>query len=740
MNDTASTAVAAMTIEEQAALGSGASFWSSKAVGPIPSFILTDGPHGVRRQMDGDDALGISKSVPSTCFPPASGLGQSWDADLLKRVGTALGLEARALGVGVLLGPGVNIRRDPRCGRNFEYFSEDPVLGGSLGAAWVQGVQSEGVGTSVKHFAANNAEHDRMRSSSDVADRALREIYLRSFQRVVEDAKPWTVMCSYNKINGTYASQNSWLLTDVLRTEWGFDGVVVSDWGAVVDRVAAVAAGLDLEMPASGSDAAVVAAVEAGSLPAPVVARAAERSALLGLRVAEGAKRAAEVDVDTQHALAREAASRSIVLLKNDSGLLPLAPTGRIAVLGAFAENPRFQGGGSSHVVPTRIDVPLDQLRAAAPDAVVDYSAGFRLDGATDDALAAEAVELARAADTVVLFLGLGDRDESEGFDRDHIRLPATQLALLESVAAVTERLVVVLSHGGVVELDAVDRLATAVLDGALLGQAGGSAIADVVFGVVNPSGRLTESVPVRLQDSPAYLNFPGENSHVLYGEGIYVGYRWYDAREMRVTYPFGHGLSYTTFDYSDLRLTIEESGIRASVAVTNTGPVAGREVVQFYTALPSSAVQRPPRELKGFGTIDLEPGATGRVETLIRFTDLAYWETRVDAWKIEGGDYTVEAGASSRDIRISGTVAVAGTGPKVPFSRDSTLGEVMTDPAAAAAFGPALQAMAPSDIGDVLGMDLAKMMESFPISRLGMLSAGGTDLDALLADLNAQP
>ncbi|WP_444963200.1 glycoside hydrolase family 3 C-terminal domain-containing protein [Nocardiopsis sp. M1B1] len=748
-----------LTPAEKASLSSGADFWTTKAVGDVPSLVLTDGPHGVRRQAGATDHLGLSESLPATCFPPAVGLSQSWDPDLVARVGAALGAEAGALGVDVLLGPGINIKRDPRGGRNFEYFSEDPVLTGVLGGAWVSGLQSTGVGASLKHFAANNAEHDRMRSSSDVDPRTLREIYLRAFQKVVRTSAPWTVMCSYNRINGVYASENHWLLTTVLRQEWGFDGVVVSDWGAVQDRPAAVAAGLDLEMPGDGgaSDARLLAAVEDGACSAQDVDTAASRVAALAAR-ARGSRRDRAADsaptpevgareVEAHHALAREVASRCVVLLKNDGALLPLAPGGSVAVIGGFARNPRYQGGGSSHVNPTRVDVPLEEIRALAGSGAVAFAAGYAADARGDaepgDAteLREEAVRAATDADTAVVFLGLAEHQESEGFDREHIELPAEQLDLLAAVVRAQPRTVVVLSHGGVLRLAPVADLAPAVLDGALLGQAGGGAVADVLFGRVNPSGRLGETVPVRLQDTPAYLNFPGENSAVLYGEGLYVGYRWYDARDMEVAFPFGHGLSYTSFAYSDLELEQDGAGITAHLTVTNTGDRAGREVVQFYVAKPDSAVSRAPRELKGFTGVTLEPGSSERVSVLLPREDLAYWEVRADRWVVEGGEYVVSAGASSRDLRATAAVAVEGDALRLPVTLDSTLGEVMADPGAAALLAQAFTPPAAAEGSDnAMGMDMARMMASIPIRRLASFGPTGLDeLEALVARINAE-
>ncbi|ART70995.1 glycosyl hydrolase [Mycobacterium dioxanotrophicus] len=727
--------ISAWALQQRAALGSGASFWTTKAVDGIPSIVLTDGPHGVRKQSgSATDHLGLGASEPATCFPPAVGLAQTWDPALVQRVGAALGDESRSLGVQVLLGPGVNIKRDPRCGRNFEYYSEDPLLAGTLGAAWVRGVQSRGVGASVKHFAVNNAEYDRMRASSDVDDRTLREIYLRAFEQVVREAQPWTVMCSYNRINGIYATENAWLLTDVLRDEWGFDGLVVSDWGAVRDRVAAVAAGLDLEMPSTGgvSDADVVAAVQTGALDDAVVTLAAQRVAQLVQRTTENPSESAPFDVDAHHRLAREAAAAAVVLLKNDGDLLPLAPS-RLAVIGRFAQTPRYQGGGSSHVNPTRLDIPLDEIRRLAGPHEVTFVPG----GSHPDAVA-DAVAAAQSADTAVLFLGLTAEEESEGFDREHIDLPDDQLRLLREIVAVQPRTVVILAHGGVVRLDAVAELAPAILDGALLGQAGGGGIADVLFGVVNPSGRLAETVPLRLQDTPAFLNFPSESGRTVYGERIFVGYRWYDARGLDVAFPFGHGLSYTRFDYSELQVDDDLAGLRVSVA--NIGDRVGREVVQAYAALPASDVSRPPRWLIGFAAVTLAPGDRRVVEIPVRRIDLAYWK---DRWVVEGGDYRVSVGSSSRDLRLEATVHVEGDAVTRPFTGESTLGELLADPVAAPMVMAAVAEVMPA-AGSTpgLGVDLLRMAASIPIERMVGFSGGTVSraqLDELLAAINSQ-
>lgn len=718
-----------LTLAEQAALGSGATFWTTKEVGDVPAVLLTDGPHGVRRQAgSATDHLGLARSEPATCFPPAVGLSQTWDPELVERVGAALGAESRALGVQVLLGPGINIKRDPRCGRNFEYFSEDPLLAGVLGAAWVRGVQGHGVGASLKHFAVNNAEDDRMRVSSDVDERTLRELYLRAFEHVVKQARPATVMCSYNRINGVYAAENRWLLTDVLRDEWGFDGAVISDWGAVRDRVAAVAAGLDLEMPSSNgvTDADVVAAVESGVLDAAAVARSAGRVAALAARVTENISGTATFDDEGHHQLAREAAARSIVLLKNDNDLLPLTPSS-IAVIGGFAVSPRFQGGGSSHVNPTRVDVPLDEIRHRAGEYPVSYA----------EELTAQTLATAADADTAVVFLGLAAEEESEGFDRTHIDLPVEQLHLLSAVVQVQPRTVVVLSHGGVLRLDEVADLAPAILDGALLGQGGGSGIADVLFGAVNPSGRLAETVPVRLQDSPAYINFPAEDGHILYGERVFVGYRWYDARDAAVTFPFGHGLSYTTFEYTDLSVDVHADGLTVRVSVVNTGARAGREVVQVYAGLPVSRVARPPRWLAGFTGVTLDPGELREVQIPVAREELGYWDVRSGRRLVESGDYSVTVGASSRDLRLHTVVAVDGDAvPVLAFTPDSTLAELLGDPVAGPIVADMLAAagqQAPTaGLSTAAGTDMMRLLGSIPIGRLVSFSGGAFSRDQL--------
>ncbi len=739
--------LAGLSLAEKAALTSGTRFWYTESVErlQLPSVMLTDGPHGLRKQRAGGDHLGIGDSDPATCFPPAVALGSSWDVDLVERVGAALGTEAANADVGVLLGPGLNIKRSPLCGRNFEYLSEDPLVSGVLAAALVAGIQSRGVGACPKHFAANNQEHDRMRVSADIDPRPLREIYLRGFQHVVTEAHPWAIMCSYNRINGVHAAEDPWLLTTVLRDQWCFAGLVVSDWGAVNDRVAALIAGLDLDMPGSAfADAQIIDAVAAGSLDEDVLDCSVRRVVDL-VRRTGAPPAAATFDTDEHHALAREAAGRGIVLLKNDDGLLPLPTRTHIAVIGEFAQSPRYQGAGSSTIVPTRLDCALDEIRLQATGDVV-FARGFTTAAEPPpgeaDRLLDEAVGAAAHAEVAVVFLGLPARCESEGFDRDDLDLPAPQLRLLDAVVAVNPRTVVVLSNGGVVALPFASTV-PAILEGWLLGQAGGAATADVLFGAVNPSAKLTETIPVRVHDTPAYLAYPGEFGHVRYGEGLFVGYRWYDGRCLEVAFPFGHGLSYTSFDYTDAVVTVNSAGgLDVSVTVTNTGGVAGREIVQVYTSLPGSGVSRPPRELKAFASVHLEAGASTRATMTVRRQDLAYWDIRVDSWVVEGGTYTVDVAASSRDVRSTVTVAVDGDDLDIPLSPMSSLAEVFAHPVAgpvvASAFAEQMTSLPGGDGLMPEGVDLSRMLDSFPIGKVGMLaSAAGAEIDpAMISEL----
>jgi beta-glucosidase len=680
-------------LETLARLTTGADYWttvSSEAFG-VARIRLADGPHGLRVQDDNNpDLLGLGRSIPSTCFPTGATLAASWDAALVEEVGAALGREARSLGVHVVLGPGLNIKRSPLCGRNFEYYSEDPLLAGRLAGANVRGIQSNGVSACLKHFAANNQETDRMRISADVDERTLRELYLRAFQIAVREGQPWVIMSAYNRINAVSASEDPWLLTTVLRDEWGFDGVVVSDWGAVRDPVDAVRAGLDLRMPGLDDDPRVFEALRSGALEQSHAVLAVDRLRLLSERTGAGTDtRPAEMPpYEDHHALARRAAAESAILVHNDAGLLPIdaGQASSIAVIGELARTPRFQGAGSSAVNPFRVVSPLDALHdrlVASPT----FEPGYRLDGHADPAMLDRAVALARSSDLVLLFLGLPAIAESEGFDRQTIDLPTVQLDLLRAVAAVNPRVVVSLSNGSVVTTASWRNEVGAIVEFWLAGQAAGDAVADVLTGAVNPSGKLPETVPVRLADTPAYLDFPGGLGHVRYSEGMFVGYRWYDVRAMEVDYPFGHGLSYTRFDYSDLTVeTFDEDdpeALRIAFTLTNAGSRAGAEVAQLYVGRPASEVLHPVRELRGFQKVRLEAGASQRVELTVSREDLGYFHADC-GWVFEGGVFDLAVGASSRDLRLKQSAEIAGPVIKSPLTLWSLFGDWMDHPQAA--------------------------------------------------------
>jgi beta-glucosidase len=723
-----------LSLEEKAALCLGSDFWHTAAVERlgIPAIMVSDGPHGLRTQPEAADHVGLAGSLPATCFPTAAALGSSWDPQLARRVGEALGREARALGVAVVLGPGINLKRSPLCGRNFEYFSEDPLLSGVLGAAMIEGIQSQGVGASLKHYAVNNQETDRLRVSAEVDERTLRELYLAGFEHAVTQARPWTVMCAYNKLNGIYASQHPWLLTTVLREEWGFEGLVVSDWGAVHDRVAALAAGLDLEMPPNlgVSDTAIITAVDNGQLAEGVLDTAVARVLQLVERATATPSDPPVVDPGAHHALARAAAAECAVLLKNQDQLLPLQPTqgDRIAVIGELARTPRYQGAGSSQVNPTRVEVALDELRAGVPEGVeVSFAAGYNITTTDhDEALADEAVALAQGAEVVVAFVGLPATDESEGFDRTHLDLPANQTALVARLAATNPKLAVVLANGSAVRLASWEQHAKAVLECWLSGQAAGGAAADLLLGAANPCGRLAETLPLRLEDTPCYLNFPGEAGQVRYGEGIFVGYRGYDALDRPVHYPFGHGLSYTSFAYTNLTATItgraQDNNLRVKVTcqITNTGPRPGKEVVQLYVGDPQASVARPPRELKAFTKVTLNPNQTTTAEFTLTARDLSYWSPIHHHWVLEGGQFDLAVGASSRDLRLTTTLDIATPPLPANLTAMSTLQEWLADPTGSALLH---QAVGTDDTGRPNGIlanhQLMTVIGNFPISTL---------------------
>ena len=732
-----------LTLEEKASLTSGSSFWYTAPVERlgIPKIMVSDGPHGLRAQPGEGDHLGLGGSLPATCFPTASAVASTWNPDLLRRIGQALAQEARACNLSVILGPGVNMKRSPLCGRNFEYFSEDPFLAGELAVGIVNGIQSREVGTSVKHYAANNQETDRLRVDAQVDERTLREIYLPAFERVVRTEQPWTVMCSYNKVNGQSASENIWLLDTVLRGEFGFEGLVVSDWGAVYHRVPALLAGTDLEMPPAvgRSTEAVVAAVQSGEVPTEVLdARVREVLELVakGMPVLDLDE---SFDADAHHTLAREAAAESVVLLKND-GVLPLPADAKIGVVGEFARKPRFQGAGSSQVNPTHVDALLDELSAVYGE--VAFAAGYGLGETGDDAaLLADAERVAASAQTVVMVIGLPGADESEGFDRTHMNLPANQLAALVTVAAANPNVVVVLVNGSTVVLGEVTPHAKALVEAWLGGQAAGGAIADVLTGRVNPSGRLAETIPHRLEDNSSHLNFPGDSQVVRYGEGLFIGYRGYDQAHRDVAFPFGFGLSYTTFTMSDLQVATRGSvsdgtlAATVTVTVTNTGTVPGAEVVQVYVADVESSVARPVRELKGFAKVFLESDASQSVSIELDQRAFSFWSTKLRRWVVEAGDFEIGVGPSSRHLPLSETVSIEAPRLAEPLSRDSTLQEWMADPSGRRLIEREVAGGQPAA---VLEDELINVVGTMPMSTLANFGGMSLDHDALDRVANA--
>lgn len=748
------TLIEEMTLEEKAGLCSGKDFWRTKAVERlgIPSMMMADGPFGLRKQEFQGDHMGLNESKKAVCFPAGCATASSFDRELLQNLGETLGEECRAEKIGVLLGPAMNIKRSPLCGRNFEYYSEDPLVSSQLAAAYIQGLQSKGIGASPKHFYANNMENRRMTSSSELDERTEREIYLASFEAAVKEAKPWTIMSAYNRINGIYAAQNEKALTEILRGEWGFDGFVVSDWGATDERVPDLKAGMELEMPSSGgmNDRKIAEAVKNGTLSEDVLNRACERILKVVFRsveAAEAAEAAEEPDWNMEHEKAAEMAKECMVLLKND-GVLPLGEQEKVAVIGKYAVTPRYQGGGSSHINSSLVE---SFWEAASERTNLVYEAGFD-DGTdeTDEMLLERAIKAAQAAEKAVVFAGLPDSYESEGYDREHMCLPPNQEKLIEEVAKVQPNTIVVLHNGSPVEMPWIDKV-KGVLESYLAGEGVGKAQEALLYGKTNPCGRLAETFPLRLEDSPSYLSFRLEKDKVLYREGIYVGYRYYGSVEKEVLFPFGHGLSYTEFTYTGMKTDKEsmkeEETLEVSVTVKNTGAMEGKEVVQIYVAPPPSPVGRPKKELKGFVKLHLKPGEEKTAVVSLDKRAFAYWDMDLHDWKVQEGDYQIAAAKSAEDIQLISTVHVQ-TKPAAAavYTKHSALGDVLADPEAMKRLMPVLGKMQ-QEKGDqvetggeaITEKAQQEMMLNMPLR--GLASFGGVSeeqLEQLLALINS--
>lgn len=663
-----------MTLEEKAAICDGADFWHLKGMEKygFPSIMVCDGPHGLRKKDYSKKGDSLSNSVPAISYPTAATTAASWDSELLYEMGVALGKKCLKEEVGVLLGPGINMKRSPLCGRNFEYFSEDPILAGELAAGFINGVQSMGVGTSLKHFCANSQETRRMTCDSVVDERALREIYLTAFEIAVKKAQPWTVMNSYNKINGAHGSENRHTQLEILRNEWGFDGVVVSDWGAVNDRVLGLKNGNDLEMPSSSGSGAqkIVEAVKNGTLDEAVLNERALNMLNLIKKAVDGAKANYPYNDADDQPFARKVAANSMVLLKNN-GILPLKKEGKVAVIGELARKPRYQGAGSSHINPTQLDNALEELQKAGFD--VEFAQGYELSNKKakkNAALAAKAAEVAKKCDVAVVFIGLTDEYEAEGFDRSHMNLPAAHDALVEEILKVNKNVVIVLAGGSPVEMPWNDGVA-AILNSYLGGQAGAGAVADILSGAVNPSGKLPETYPMTYADTPAVNNFPGNPAAVEYRESVYIGYRYYEKTNKAVRYPFGFGLSYTTFEYSDIKLDKtamdENDTLRVTCKIKNTGDVSGYEIAQLYVADKESTIYRPVKELKGFKKVWLNPGEEKEISFELSKRAFAFYNVNISDWCVESGEFDILIGASSADIRLTATVNVTAAAADIP-------------------------------------------------------------------------
>ena len=660
-----------MTLEEKCYLFSGKDFWQTRSVERlgVPNMTLSDGPHGIRKQAGEGDQLGLNPSLPATCYPTAAAVANSWDVELGEEIGAHLGAEAASQGVCVVLGPGLNIKRSPFCGRNFEYFSEDPYLAGKLAASYIRGIQKNGVAACPKHFAANSQELRRMASDSVMDERTLREIYLTGFEIAVKEGHSKSIMSSYNRINGVYANENRHLLQEILRDEWGFDGFVVSDWGGSNDHVEGVRAGSHLEMPTTGgdSDLELIDAVKSGRISQELLDRRGGELLDVILSTAGAVKplEGKPFDVEKHHAMAAKASEQSIVLLKNENNILPLKRGAKVAVIGEFAQKARYQGAGSSVVNPTRLDNAMDVIQGFGLD-VAGFEAGYPRSGKGDPAMQARAVELAKKADTVLLYIGLDEISESEGLDRSHMRLPQSQIDLIEAVSKANPNVVAVMSAGSAVEMPWLPKI-KALVHGYLCGQAGASSVLKVIMGQVNPSGKLAESYPVKYEDVSSAPYFPAKERTAEYREGLFVGYRYFETAKTPVLFPFGFGLSYTTFEYSDLTVSSKE----ASFTLKNTGGMDGAEVAQLYVSKPDGEVFRPAKELKGFAKVFLKAGESKKVTIPLDDKAFRYFNVDTKKFEVEGGAWTVLIGASCADIKLSGTVEVQGTGAKPPYDKE---------------------------------------------------------------------
>lgn len=748
--------IRSLTLEEKARLCSGNGHWNTVSFPQksVPGIMMTDGPHGLRKQKETEDPFDFFQSEPATCFPVACAMANSWDVELMREVGNALGDECLAQGVSVLLGPGINMKRSPLCGRNFEYFSEDPHHTAHMAAALIQGVQAQGVGCAVKHFALNNQETDRMTINVQADERALREIYLKAFAYVVQHAKPWMIMSAYNRLNGKFCSENEWLLRKILREEWGFEGLTVSDWGAVDNRVEALRAGLDLEMPESGprNTRLIVKAVENKTLPEETLNQAAKRIVDLALRGNQNRKENFTVDYQCHHTLAKRAALESIVLMKNDNGVLPLSKKGDLAVIGALASRMRIQGAGSSRVNPAKEENLFEMLAKAATPAVgITYAQGYRVDtGTLDSVLVEEAIETARQCKSVLVLVGIPEEIESEGFDRKDMKLPDNQNRLIRELAKLDTNLVVVVVGGAPVELPWFDRV-NALLTTYLGGQAMAGALVDVLYGNACPCGKLAETWPVALAHNPSYLNFPGDRKTVQYAESIFIGYRYYQKKKLQPLFPFGFGLSYTQFDYGNLNVSKTHIALgetlTVSASVTNTGSTAGKEIVQLYIAAPhDGAYPRPVRELKGFDKVMLQPGETKTVSFKLAHRDFAYYDPALRDWRVDAGGYCLQVAASSENICLEAEVEAEATKTEsLPLTPWNTLGDIAAHPngpqVLAQYFGrnkSAAENPDPHTLG-VNGFDLAKHMPMKKILQMACAEDPDRAMDALLQALNTE-